>query len=93
MANTVAEKKKRPSPYACWRGLGDPAFDHPCAFYHTGVTTMFFWMATKIFFAHSVVTVLGVGWSIMIDQPIMAIIFALLGLGGFALWLEWRNAS
>ncbi|WKZ34856.1 MAG: hypothetical protein QY332_14650 [Anaerolineales bacterium] len=49
-------------------------------------------MANKVFAAHSLIAVLGLGWALLTAQIVLTILFFLLALGGVILWLEWRNA-
>lgn len=50
-----------------------------------------FWMANKVFMAHSVFSLMGLGWSVFVAQIGLGILIALLWIGAFFLWLEWRN--
>lgn len=51
-----------------------------------------FWLANKVFIAHSLITLMGLGWSMLVKQSGLAVVFALLWLGALILWSEWRNA-
>ena len=51
-----------------------------------------YWLANKVFTAHSLLTLMGLGWSVFVHQIGLAALFALLWSGAFILWLEWRNA-
>jgi hypothetical protein len=51
------------------------------------------WLANKIMLAHSVISLMGIGWAWLVSQLALAILFAILWLGAFIIWMEWKNGG
>lgn len=51
-----------------------------------------FYLAGKAFFLHTLLTILGISWSLLINQPILSAGFGLLWLICLVIYLEFRNS-
>lgn len=51
-----------------------------------------FWLATRAFLLHSLVTLLGLIWCVIANQPGIGAMLAFLWLTAFTIWNEWRMA-
>lgn len=50
------------------------------------------WLATRAFIMHTLITLIGLIWAILIHQPLLSITFVALWVLALVTWLEWKNA-
>ena len=51
-----------------------------------------FWLATRAFVAHTLITILGIAWCATTNQPGIGLLLAFLWLCAYTIWYEWRMA-
>jgi hypothetical protein len=51
-----------------------------------------FYLATKFFAAHTLLTLIGLAWAWLVHQPWLAVLLAMLWLGTGAIYSEFRNS-
>lgn len=52
-----------------------------------------FWLATRAFLLHSLVTVIALAWCVLVNQPGLGLMLVFLWIVAFTIWLEWRGAK
>lgn len=52
-----------------------------------------FWLANRVFAAHSALTVLGLLWALLVGQALLSAFFAVLWLLAAVVWSEWKHAA
>lgn len=52
-----------------------------------------FYLADKSFAIHTLITLLGLGWALLVRQGGLAGVLVLLWLLALVMWLEWRNGD
>lgn len=50
-----------------------------------------FWLANKAFLAHSLLTLVGIGWAVVIQQVVLLVLLIGIWVMNLVLWLEWTK--
>jgi hypothetical protein len=55
-------------------------------------TARLFWLASKVFVLHTLITLITFIWALWSGQPIISVALLALWLLTGIVWLEWRNS-